>query len=84
MSTDDVCNALQMHLAAAANELRQFDETLSKALANPFIAAVDARVIEARSRAYDAADATRSAQSHLAAFAGSVAEPHIVVEEQRT
>lgn len=49
MSTDDVCNSLQMHLAAAANELRQFDETLSKALANPFIGAANPRVTEARS-----------------------------------
>lgn len=86
MSTDDVCNALKMHLSAAANELRQFDAAISAAVDSPFIAAVDARVLEMRAVAAEALRQVTVAQNHLAIFANVAAlvGAHEIVEEQRT
>ena len=86
MSTDDVCNALQMHLSAAANELRQFDAAIAAIIDNPFIAAVDPRVVEMRQVSAEALRLVTVAQNHLAIFAnaGALRGAHAIVEEQRT
>lgn len=81
---DDLVNAMNAHLAAAASELRQFDAAVGEAVDSPFIAAVDARVVEMRSVAAEALRLVTVAQNHLAVFANTGAlVAHEIVEEMQ-